>query len=234
MSPSGAPAVATCASLPGCRVAQELCKDDKECCSGACRGMPPAEGHGPKRCADVGGCSSSGERCAVAANCCSGQCVVGPEGVARCKGMGCRQPGERCGKSDECCGKAANACRADAAGALRCQGPAAACVSDGHGCALPDQCCSGFCLPDATGALYCRAACAPVGAPCAGTGDCCAGVCGGEPGRTVCIPPAEPAGAVMCLQLGELCDVSAGRCCAGTLCATVTGGGTSCARPVVE
>jgi hypothetical protein len=220
--------VLTCVALPACRVAHETCKDDKDCCSGACRA---------KRCADIGGCSSTGERCAVAANCCSGMCVVGPEGVARCKGMGCRQPGERCAKNDECCGKGADACRADAEGVLRCQGPAAAaCGADGHGCALPDQCCSGFCQPDTAGALYCRGACAPVGAPCAGEDDCCAGTCGGEPGRTVCLPPAQAGGGApaTCLQLGEPCDVAAARCCAGTFCSTVSGGGTSCARPVVE
>lgn len=236
MSPPGAVAALACAALPACRVVDEICKDDKDCCSGACRAMPAADGHGPKRCADIGGCSSSGERCSVASNCCSGMCVSGPEGVARCKSMGCRQPGERCGKDDECCGKAAGACRADAAGVLRCQGAAgAACVSEGHGCALSEQCCSGFCLPDTTGALYCRASCAPVGAPCAGSADCCAGACGGEPGQAVCLPQQKVAGdAGVCLQLGEPCDVAAARCCAGTLCAKVTGGGTSCARPVVE
>jgi hypothetical protein len=163
-------------------------------------------------------------------------CAVGPEGIARCKTMGCRQPGEHCAKSDECCGKAPDACRPDTAGVPRCQGPAtAACGTEGHGCAMADQCCSGFCLPDSAGALYCRGSCAPVGAPCAGSADCCAGACGGEPGRTVCLPPAGAGGpGPLCLQVGEPCDVSTALCCAGTFCATVSGGGTSCARAVVE
>jgi hypothetical protein len=233
----GAAAPLTCVMLPGCHVAQEACKDHKDCCSGACLPTTLGEGPGPKRCADLSGCSSAGERCAFDGSCCSGMCEVDPSGLARCKVMGCRQPGERCGKSDECCAKGADACRPDGAGALRCQAPAGgpACVADGHGCALREQCCSGFCLPDSTGALYCRGACAPVGAPCAGVNDCCAGVCGGEPGRTVCLPPADaPGGAPTCLQLGADCDVGAARCCGGALCATVNGGRTACALPIVE
>jgi hypothetical protein len=228
----------TCATLPGCHVAEEICKDDKDCCSGACLAATLGGQAGPKRCADLSGCSSAGERCVFDGSCCSGVCAVEPEGIARCKAMGCRQAGERCGKSDECCGKGADACRPDGAGVRRCQAPSAigaACGAEGFGCALPEQCCSGFCLPDTTGALYCRAACAPVGAPCAGAKDCCAGECGGEPGRTVCLTPVDLQGAPpTCLQLGADCDVKAARCCGGAVCATVNGGRTACALPIVE
>jgi hypothetical protein len=150
--------------------------------------------------------------------------------------MGCHQLGERCQKTTSCCGMAAVTCRPDAAGVSRCQGAAtAACEADGQGCAVPAQCCSGFCLPDTQGTLACRASCAPVGAPCAATSDCCAGTCGGEPGKSVCLPTAETgSGAALCLQPGEPCDLAAARCCAGAFCATIPGGATSCAAPVIE
>ena len=130
-------------------------------------------------------------------------------------------------KTDECC--AGESCRADTTGRMRCLPGAGGCSAAGYPCAVAQQCCGGFCLPDGSGAYACRDTCAPDGAGCGAPEDCCSGACVGSPGATVCIaislPPAEP----VCVSAGDACDTAPGSCCVGTLCAEVQGGTHACA-----
>jgi hypothetical protein len=215
-----------CKALPGCQPSGETCASDKDCCAGLCRGG---------RCQATSGCRPSGERCFANAQCCSGTCKAGPEAVPRCAEGKCRRVGELCNKADECCDRIA--CRAGAGAgtgaAPRCLGTIAACLPPGAPCAVPDQCCSSLCLPDASGALACGVACAAAGAPCSSPADCCDGVCGGPSERGLCLPAHEgaPAGP-RCVTVGEPCVLSGNRCCAGTLCAKLAAGGTYCVNLV--
>jgi hypothetical protein len=143
---------------------------------------------------------------------------------------GCRPLGERCMKDGDCCAAGPMACRKDATGTSRCLGPmtpGVTCSEVGFPCSVPEQCCGGHCLPDGTGALVCRDACAPDGAGCHADEDCCGGACVGAPGQTVCA--SGPAGDARCTRAGDPCDSLVAACCAGTVCAVVTGGGHACA-----
>jgi hypothetical protein len=92
-------------------------------------------------------------------------------------------------------------------GIKRCftQGTDTTCVADGQPCAFADECCSGFCLPDANGDLTCGVTCVPLAGACTADGDCCDGVCVNgscQPSQVSCVP------------LGGQCEESAD-CCSG-------------------
>jgi hypothetical protein len=130
-------------------------------------------------------------------------------------------------KDDECCERVRGSCRADGDGALRCLGAiGATCLAGGAACAVPEQCCSGFCLPDGAGGLACRPACAPAGAPCVASGDCCERACVGPSGRAVCAAVAGSTPA--CLPAGAPCTAGQSSCCAGTSCEPTTAGTSAC------
>jgi hypothetical protein len=78
-------------------------------------------------------------------------------------------------------------------GVSRCYGPEAhdECLPDGQPCRFGDECCTGFCIPDADGTLLCNGSCASLGATCTADSDCCDGLCQNdqcEPNITGCAP----------------------------------------------
>jgi len=156
------------------RQAGEICKDNPECCTGACR--PSSDG--AERCAYVGGCHQQCEICTDGASCCSGICEPDNTGVLRCAPPAtpdCIATGEICAGGD-CCPKGPTGICDEVSPMLppkRCLGlgnPKGA----GEPCALPGDCESGVCAPAATAALECASACLDEGAPCTARTDCCA------------------------------------------------------------
>lgn len=161
--------------------------------------------------------------------------MVTPDGAGACAPppmMGCRLLGDKCAKPDDCCAGTKDGCRMDAAGTLRCLGPAggAACTLAGYPCAVADQCCDGRrCLPDARNGYVCRTGCVPVGGGCTADGDCCAGLCVGPPGQMARVALDGQDAGPTCTPAGAPCDPDAATCCRGTACAALTGGGHACA-----
>jgi len=51
------------------------------------------------------------------------------------------------------------------------------CLEDGEPCSFAEECCGGFCLPNADGELVCGSECVPVDGACTADVDCCDGVC---------------------------------------------------------
>lgn len=210
--------------------ARGICKTDMDCCSGRCEQSPD----GALRCSWAPGCRPSQNRCASDAECCSGTCTDGPPGVGRCGGMPgpmmtnhCLNIGEVCEKPSDCC--AGETCSADSSKRFRCTPSGGRCLTDRYPCALSDECCGGYCLPDSTAALSCHSLCAPIGAPCTATDDCCMGACVGSPGSLICSPVDLTTSAPTCTEPGDSCDASNAACCGGTICAMISGGTTGCA-----
>lgn len=136
----------------------------------------------------------------------------------------CLDIGEVCKKPTDCCNGAT--CGPE----MRCTPSSSQCVPDGYPCALDVECCGTHCLPDADGVLSCHTSRAPLGAPCTATGDCYAGAaCAGSPGSLICTPTDPTVTGTSCAGPGEPCTATDAACCAGTLCATLSGGSTACA-----
>jgi hypothetical protein len=197
-----------CQHLGGCRVQDDLCTNDAECCSGACQPKgQTSDGRPIMRCANVTNCSPVGEVCGgqgSSSNCCpSGGgrrgCEETGAGFSRCFGGGsnCVLAGQPCGPTDQCCTTPPG---------LECQpGPQQVdicCLPDGEICAFGDLCCSGVCGPsnqggDPPGTLRCSPECIPNGGACVSDAECCgccnAGTCSSDCGE--CTGP----------QLGDLC-----------------------------
>ncbi len=211
-----------CQFLGGCRVQDDLCTSDAQCCSGACNvdGMT-SDGREIRRCANVESCLPAGEVCGeggASSNCCPNGggdtgCEPTTTGFRRCLGGDgtCTLPGRPCMDTSECC--------MDAFPAIMCQpGPSGdniCCLDDGEECALGDVCCSGVCAPDpADGVLRCGAMCIPDGSACTTDADCCGCGCiddgmGGQvctSDATLCDPCTGP-------SLGEFCDPAGEACC---------------------
>jgi len=211
-----------CQFLGGCRVQDDLCSADTECCSGVCAvdGMT-SDGREIRRCANAGSCLPAGEVCGeggASSNCCPNGggdtgCETTGTGFRRCLGGDgtCTLPGRPCMNTAECC--------METFPAIMCQpGPAGTnicCLSDGEECALGDVCCNGICTPDPTdGVLRCGSMCVPDGGGCTTGADCCGcgcisdgmggQVCTSDPGE--CDPCSGP-------QLGEFCDPGGEPCC---------------------
>jgi hypothetical protein len=227
-----APTGASICNLPkGCRAELELCMKADDCCSGVCAVTTA----GVQRCRPLSGCRPTGDRCLADGDCCGQKCMVTPDGAGACAPppmMGCRLLGDKCAKPDDCCAGTKDGCRMDAAGTLRCLGPAggAACTLAGYPCAVADQCCDGRrCLPDARNGYVCRTGCVPVGGGCTADGDCCAGLCVGPPGQMACVALDGQDAGPTCTPAGAPCDPDAATCCRGTACAALTGGGHACA-----
>jgi len=175
--------VTVCQSVTGCHPIGEVCTNNDECCSFLCQADPVITA--VKRCTKPGGCMSSGEVCwqGQAANC----CPSGPTGGTQL-------------------------CQETVLGVLRCYGPGTltTCLADGQPCHFADECCSGFCLPDASGNLVCGKTCVPLKGVCTADADCCDGVCLNgtcQPSVTGCVP------------LGGTCTQSSD--CCGGYCDTV-------------
>ncbi len=213
---------ARCQFLGGCRVQDELCSTDSECCSGECRESgTTADGRPINRCANVISCLPVGEVCGGmggSSNCCpdgGGRegCFETGTGFSRCLGGdgSCVPPSMECTDDPEnCCTDAyptidcrpATDERADAT-RVYC------CLNDGEECAFGDVCCGGVCAPDGDGVLRCGATCVDDGGACTVDSDCCGcgcvdGACTSD--EALCDPCTGP-------QLGELCTPDGEPCC---------------------
>jgi len=210
---AGDDTVARCQFLGGCRVQDDLCASDGECCSGSCAadGMT-TDGRPIMRCANVDSCLPVGERCniGVSVNCCpNGGGDMGCEptagGFSRCFGGGsmCVLAGMPCTVGgDPCCPEPPGLmCTPGTPRGTIC------CLPDGAECAFGDLCCGGVCAPDASGVLRCGSSCVPDGGACTVDADCC-GCCR----DTVCVS-GTACGACTGPMLGELCDPAGPACC---------------------
>jgi hypothetical protein len=87
-------------------------------------------------------------------------------------------------------------CQPTDLGINRCygEGTVETCVPDGQDCAFADECCGGYCVPDATGAYVCGSECIDLAGACTSNADCCGGLecLGGicTPQSTECVPYA--------------------------------------------
>jgi hypothetical protein len=196
--------VKICQPPSGCRVTNNLCTVNKDCCGGDPTEV--SEGAGSVTCIkstvnpDIGACRNP-TGCQVRGNICggpSGQCGVN-ERAACC----------------DCPGDPKKCCKADSVGIYRCfgggskdcptgyTGQAPCCVSYGERCAFSAECCSGVpCVPDGQGVLRCLTppdggpACVANAGRCTSTGDCCVGLlCNIVPGQATgtCGAPPPPA-----------------------------------------
>jgi hypothetical protein len=129
--------------------------------------------------------------------------------------LGPKPAGEICDErfpgTHDCCG-GEEACRPDVLGIKRCFGEGTECLADGAACAFGEQCCSGLCAPDPTGALVCGVGCVADGQACTDSAACCGGLCNAQ---GLCGPEQG------CLANGEVCTQNA-ECCS-LFCDPVTG-----------
>ena len=205
-----------CPELAECQTAGEPCTGSHECCSGLCTDP----GTGTRVCQFVSGCRSIGEICMREEDCCGAICTeYASTGVFRCvkpSTPGCLFTGEVCGgatygASNNCCPSGPDGgsqlCQPTVMGVTRCYGVGteAQCLDDGETCTFADECCGGFCLPDADGDLFCGSTCVPLGDTCTTSADCCSdmvcegGVC--EPNAFGCLPIGDP-----CTEHNECCS----------------------------
>ncbi len=213
-----------CQFLGGCRVQDDLCSSDAQCCSGSCAvDGTTADGRDIRRCANVESCLPAGEVCGdggASSNCCPNGggdtgCVATSGGFRRCLGgtSDCTIPSAGCTSTADCC--------VETFSAIMCQpGPAGAnicCLSDGEECALGDVCCSGMCTPSASdGVLRCGSTCVPDGATCTTSADCCGCGCVSDgAGGQVCTSDAAECDPCTGPSLGEFCDPTGPACCNG-------------------
>lgn len=127
--------------------------------------------------------------------------------------------GEVCwlGQAANCCPQGPNGgtelCNETVYGISRCfgEGTNDQCLADAADCSFGDECCSGFCLPTATG-YACGASCVAIQGTCTADADCCDdGACVGgscSPNYTGCIPIAG--------ECADNADCCSGSCDAGT------------------
>jgi len=216
-----------CQFLGGCRVQNELCSSDGECCSGSCeQSGTTADGRPITRCANDGSCQPVGEVCGgsgATSNCCpNGDKNTGCEptgsGFRRCLGGdgACTLPTFECETTEECC--------KDAYPDIECQPPTderaggsdLCCLDDGLECAFGDVCCSGVCALDGTGTLRCGSMCVSDGGSCTTDADCCGCGCVDDgAGGQVCTSDAELCDPCAGPKLGEICDRDGEACCNG-------------------
>jgi hypothetical protein len=186
-----------------------------------------------------------------------------PSGVQTCKNS-CDPEGNVChykntiacqggttNVRNDCCGciSGKDCCVPDSDGIPRCN-TLSQCVPANGACSYAGDCCSGPCVPDATGALHCAAACVAAGAECTTNADCCTGLaCFVPPGALAgtCGNPSGGSGgndggasdAPVCATYGQACTTDAS-CCNGVQCTssvdfTACNGrtGCTCYTPVI-
>jgi hypothetical protein len=207
-----------CGSPGACSTAYESCGGWGECCSRLCVIEPSGTGV----CRFISGCLSEGELCdpscdRTCAACCSGECEIKTTGgleTHRCtKGGSCLPAGHVCGGSgtSNCCEGGSDQCRLTRTGITRCFGPMypGDCLADDSPCAFSDQCCSGNCLPEANGDLFCRAACRGLGEACTASADCCVDPIILKCEDCTCVESERD-----CVDIGNPCETT-GECCYG-------------------
>lgn len=197
-----------CQPASGCRVTNNLCMRDEDCCGGDPKSGLPGAGN---------------VTCSMAAG------TSPPLGTCR-NPQGCNPQGGVCGlKSgvtaactnarEDCCDcqpPKAQCCKPDAIGVPRCYGGSTTtcptgytgkepcCIHGGERCTFSAECCNGVpCVPGSDGILRCMFApdgggpvCVSSGGACTTTGDCCTGMtCNIAPGAPsgICgVPPKAP------------------------------------------
>jgi hypothetical protein len=209
-----------CQYLGGCRIQDDLCTSNEQCCSGSCeQNGVTLDGRPIMRCANTGSCQPIGEVCfqGASANCCPNGggtfgCETTSTGIDRCYGGegDCTLPGQSCATTDECC--------KDPYPTIECQegpnGELLCCMDNGSACAFSDVCCCGVCAPDDSGALVCcpnNQTCVPTGGACTADGDCCEGCCDDATGT--CTTDQAICGECLLGQLGDLCMGGNADCC---------------------
>jgi hypothetical protein len=193
-----------------CRMREETCVADTDCCAGSCRRGGDA-GMGSGICE----CGRMAAACMTNANCCSGfECRAG-----RCQPLGCLAQGDRCGGADGgmamgdagmCC--AGQLCSAQPSGYRTCCLPPPLVPGERPApCATQDDCCGwSLCVGG-----NCR--CQDQMQQCLTSSDCCGQMeCRG--GTCACQPEMFP-----CREGGR-------DCCPGTTCRNVTLGLGICMR----
>jgi hypothetical protein len=176
--------------------------------------------------AETGTCNPNlGAACTSDADCCSGNCSS-PDGGAGGKTCGgtntfCKNPGQACNSSLDCCN--GNPCIGNVCSSNLC-------VQNGNACASNAICCSGNCIPNATGGGgTCDQVVGPTGTPitcqsvnekCTQNSDCCSGDCNGG----FCVAPSY------CQQNGDVCG-SNSDCCGGICTKTGSGALGICGQP---
>jgi hypothetical protein len=167
--PFGRTGVKICQPASGCRVTNNLCTKDKDCCGGDPNSGLPGAGNVTCQLADD---------------------VSPPLGVCR-NPQGCNPQGGICGLKNSTLPACTNA-REDC---CDCQPPKwQCCIPEGELCTFSAECCDGVpCVPGPDGKLRCMykpdggPACVPTGGVCTATSDCCAGL-------TCNITPGQPTG----------------------------------------
>lgn len=191
--------VKICQPASGCRVTNNLCIEDKDCCGGDPSSGLPGAGN---------------VTCQFAAN------VSPPLGVCR-NPQGCNPEGGICGLKnstgpactnarEDCCDCQSppwQCCKPDSIGVPRCYGGSTTtcptgytgqepcCIEGGDVCTFSAECCGGVpCVPGVDGKLRCMnrpdgggVVCVPSAGVCTSTSDCCAGL-------TCNITPGQPTG----------------------------------------
>ncbi len=221
--------VKICQPASGCRVTNNLCQKNSDCCGGTgsagnegsvncdiASGVTPPVG----ACSNPTGCQVRGNVCGLR----TGNSICGNAREACCD---CQAPKWQCCKTDEigvprCFGGSTTQCPTGYTGKDPC------CIKAGNTCSFSSECCGGVpCVPDAVGTLRCLAtACVPTGGACTNTGDCCTGL--------ACnIVPGQPSGtcgstSATCALYGQSCS-STVACCGTVPCSTGDGSGAPCA-----
>jgi hypothetical protein len=188
--------VKICQPASGCRLTNNLCQKDNDCCGGdptsmtenpgnvSCQ-LDPAVSPALGTCNNPNGCQPRGNVCGR------------KDGTNLCGGNA----------REDCCDcppPKFNCCKADGAGIFRCfggggttcptgyTGKPPCCIAAGERCQFSAECCDGTpCVPDGQGVLRCLArppggpACVASSGACTTTGDCCRGLtCNITPGQT--------------------------------------------------
>ncbi len=200
--------ISICQPASGCRVTNNLCTKDSDCCGGdSTSGLPGAgnvtctiaEGSNPPLgvCRNPQGCNPQGGVCGLK----SGVTVACTNAREDC--CDCLPPKAQCCKPDSigvprCYGGSTQDCPTGYTGKEPC------CIHGGERCTFSAECCGGVpCVPGSDGILRCMFApdgggpiCVPSGGACTTTGDCCAGmtcnIAPGSPSGICGAPPKAP------------------------------------------
>jgi len=241
------PTTGRCRAAGSCAEQNDPCGGVRSCCDTLC--VPNSQNLG--YCTAIGGCRVQGEPCVADLDCCSdyvngtlhpGACAADSSGVKRCQKMTpCLADGEVCGgqgASQNCCAAQGNQknCWPTSSGVSRCFAKGV-CLDAGTAanptpCTVPDECCSGICVPNPNSptGFGCQGACLPVGGqacsamtcgaglscvnnvcvddpPCTADADCCTG---GQCQNGTCVTTGQT-----CSPIGGTCKSTAD-CCEGT------------------
>jgi hypothetical protein len=191
--------VKICQPASGCRVTNNLCIKDKDCCGGDSTSGLPGAGNVTCQLADNVSPALGVCRNPLGCNPQGGIC-----GLKNSTGPACTNAREDC---CDCQPPKWQCCKPDSIGVPRCYGGSTTdcptgytgqepcCIHGGDVCTFSAECCGGVpCVPGADGQLRCMnrpdggdVVCVPSAGVCTSTSDCCAGL-------TCNITPGQPTG----------------------------------------